>query len=170
MALPRAIPHPQEKAPEPVFLKGTYAIRRDGAVFLNNPNINARTDMQFVDELPEWHTKAAKEAKERDDRLLQARMEHAAREEDRLTLERAAVRDRIEQSRRKSLETAPSPETQDGSEHFMIANAGSVEELADFAQKTYNVRLDRRKSLNKLRLEVDAIRKNGGVAPEPEAE
>lgn len=165
MALPRyagarEIEHPDAPKPEPVFLKGRYAIRRDGAVILNNPVINQRTDMQFVDELPQYHLDEIQAAKARDEAELRARTEYTAQQEDRILIQEAKTRAAIEASRQKLLETKPSPESAEKSAKFLIANADSVEVLAEFVEAAYGKKLDRRKSINTLRHEADLLRQS----------
>lgn len=159
-AMPRAIEHPDAPKPQQVYLKGKWAIRPDGVVLLNNPQINQHTDFTFTDVLPDWHVEKIKEARHRDEVALQVRLEYQARQEDRITIADAATRERIEKSRQEAMEKRATAQQNREAEAAIIGNAQTFEELDTFSQSVFNRKLDKRKSLDTLRHELDALSKS----------
>lgn len=157
MAGYRAMQHPNAPAPEPVFMKGRYAIRKDGAVFTNTPTLNSRKDFEFSDELPDWHIDSIKQARIREEAQKVAHEEYLARTEERIALREQKTKELFKKAQEKVVSQASDPESQANAAKFVIANAKTVAELAEFVQTTYDVKLDRRKSLNTLQHEAAAL-------------
>lgn len=150
----QAIPHPGAPVKPPVRLKGRYAIRPDGRYFLNNPQINNRTDLAFMDTLPEHVTKEVERIK-----ALRAKTSQASARAD-------AERAEFEAQRKLAAEAAEAQRSRTLAEvdatndaqmaKFVVATADRSA-LVEFARSRYNVRLDGRKALDTLRDEVEAL-------------
>ena len=153
MANYRPMRHPNEPKPEPVFMKGKYAIRKDGAVLTNTPTINSRTDFEFTDELPDWHIESIKKARFREEAAKVAQEEYKARTEERIAIREQKTRETFDAAIKTATEQASDPDKQLNAAKFVIANAKTAAELADFMQEKYDVKLDRRKSLSTLQHE-----------------